>query len=186
MADLLVVSRTLTRCPKLKTMDCGIVVSEFELQLRYYILFRINALGKAMKPLIIYIYIYIYSIMGELSSKLRKNEDDTEISLYWIYLLKLHKNILKYYRSNFSKKSPMTLTAAFRRFQKLALAFPTVSLFKLVNAAVILAFSSSLVLHWVFFFFFGGGGSLNRVPLEITKRIATWRVWWPDVETMWL
>ena len=36
-----------------KVMDCGIVVSEFKLQLRYYGHFRTNTLGKGMKPLIL-------------------------------------------------------------------------------------------------------------------------------------
>ena len=33
-----------------KAMDCRIVESEFELQLRYYIPFRTNTLGKGMNP----------------------------------------------------------------------------------------------------------------------------------------
>ena len=36
-----------------KAMDCGIVVSKFELQSRYYIHFRANTLGKSMNPLIL-------------------------------------------------------------------------------------------------------------------------------------
>ena len=36
-----------------KAMDCGIVVSKFELQSRYYVHFRINTLGKGMNPLIL-------------------------------------------------------------------------------------------------------------------------------------
>ena len=36
-----------------KAMDCGIVVSEFELQSRYYIRFRENTFGKGMNPLIL-------------------------------------------------------------------------------------------------------------------------------------
>ena len=43
-------------CPRgvmVKAMDCGIVVSEFVLQSRYYIHFRTNALGKGMNPLIL-------------------------------------------------------------------------------------------------------------------------------------
>ena len=43
-------------CPRglmVKAMDCGIVVSEFELQLRYYVHFRENTLGKGMSPLIL-------------------------------------------------------------------------------------------------------------------------------------
>ena len=33
-------------------MDCGIVVSEFVLQSRYYVHFRANTLGKGMHPFI--------------------------------------------------------------------------------------------------------------------------------------
>ena len=36
-----------------KAMDCGIVISEFELQSRYYVHFRTNAHGKGMNPLIL-------------------------------------------------------------------------------------------------------------------------------------
>ena len=34
-----------------KVMDCRIVVSEFELQSRYYVHFRTNFLGKSINPL---------------------------------------------------------------------------------------------------------------------------------------
>ena len=43
-------------CPRgvmLKAMDCGIVVSEFVLQSRYYVHFQTNTLGKGMNPLIL-------------------------------------------------------------------------------------------------------------------------------------
>ena len=43
-------------CPRgviVKAMDCGIVVREFVLQLRYYVHFRANTLGKGMNPLIL-------------------------------------------------------------------------------------------------------------------------------------
>ena len=36
-----------------KAMDCGTVVSEFVLQLRYNVHFRANSLGKGMNPLIL-------------------------------------------------------------------------------------------------------------------------------------
>ena len=36
-----------------KAMDCRIVVREFVLQLRYYVHFRANTLGKGMNPLIL-------------------------------------------------------------------------------------------------------------------------------------
>ena len=43
-------------CPHgvtVKAMDYGIVVSKFVLQLRYYIHFQANTLGKGMNPLIL-------------------------------------------------------------------------------------------------------------------------------------
>ena len=43
-------------CPRgvvVKAMGCGIVVSEFVLQSRYYVHFRTNTLGKDMNPLIL-------------------------------------------------------------------------------------------------------------------------------------
>ena len=43
-------------CPRgvmVKVMDCGIVVSEFELQSRYYVYFRTNTLGKGRNALIL-------------------------------------------------------------------------------------------------------------------------------------
>ena len=43
-------------CPrgiKVKTLDNGIVVSEFELQSLYYVHFRTNTFGKGMNPLIL-------------------------------------------------------------------------------------------------------------------------------------
>ena len=43
-------------CPRgvmVKALDCGIVESEFELQLLYYVHFWTNTLGKGMNPLIL-------------------------------------------------------------------------------------------------------------------------------------
>ena len=43
-------------CPRgvmVKALDCRIAVSEFELQLRYYVHFRTNTLGKGMNLLIL-------------------------------------------------------------------------------------------------------------------------------------
>ena len=40
----------LRRGVMVKAIDCGIVVSEFVLQSRYYVLFRANTLGKGMNP----------------------------------------------------------------------------------------------------------------------------------------
>ena len=47
---------TLRRCSRgvmVKGVDCGIVVSEFVLQSRNYVLFRAITLGKGMNPLIL-------------------------------------------------------------------------------------------------------------------------------------
>ena len=44
------------RCPRgvmVKVMDCRIVVNEFVLQMRIYVHFRANTLGKGMNPLIL-------------------------------------------------------------------------------------------------------------------------------------
>ena len=41
-------------CPRgvmVKAMDCGIVVSEFVLQSRYFVHFQANTLGKSIEPL---------------------------------------------------------------------------------------------------------------------------------------
>ena len=46
-------------CPRglmVKAMDCGVVVSKFEFQSRYYVHFRTNTLGKGTNPLILPIY----------------------------------------------------------------------------------------------------------------------------------
>ena len=46
----------LSGCPRgvmVKALDCRIVVREFVLQLRYYVNFPANTLGKGMSPLIL-------------------------------------------------------------------------------------------------------------------------------------
>ena len=45
--------------------------------------------------------------MGKLLSKLCENENNTDTSLYQVYLPKLHENILKYYRLNLFKEITM-------------------------------------------------------------------------------
>ena len=47
---------------------------------------------------------YIQGAMGRLLTKLHKNEKNTDISLYEIYLPKFHINVLKYYRLKLFKK----------------------------------------------------------------------------------
>ena len=43
-------------------------------------------------------------VMGKPSSKLRKNENNTDSRFYQIYLPKLHEKVLKYYRLDLSKE----------------------------------------------------------------------------------
>ena len=53
-------------CPRgviVKAMDCGIVVTEFELQSRYYVHFWTNTLGKGMNPLILSAMDYIVPLL---------------------------------------------------------------------------------------------------------------------------
>ena len=54
--ELIDLKRSGRGCPRsvmVKAMDCGIVVSEFVLQSRYYVHFRENTLWKGMNPLIL-------------------------------------------------------------------------------------------------------------------------------------
>ena len=49
------IQTTMGGCPRgvmVKAMDCGIVVSEFVFQSRYYVHFRANPIGKDMNPFI--------------------------------------------------------------------------------------------------------------------------------------
>ena len=70
--------------------------------------------------------------MRKLSSKLRKNENNIDISLYQIRLPKVHENILKYYRLNLFKQISLASITDSRRLLNLLEVFPTVFLFKLV------------------------------------------------------
>ena len=90
---------------------------------------------------------YVKGAMGKLTSKLHKNENYTEISLYQIYQPKLHENIKKFYRLNLFKEIAIGFNNGLQTTSESPLAFPTVSLSKLVNAGSILAFRSSLVLN---------------------------------------
>ena len=51
--DLGMVPEAGPRGVMVKAMDCGIVVSEFVLQSRYYVYFRVNTPGKGMNPLVL-------------------------------------------------------------------------------------------------------------------------------------
>ena len=62
-------------CPRgaiVKEIDCGIVVSEFVLQSRYYIYFRANTLVKGMNLLIL-------RVMGEIVPLLFFSENSSSI-----------------------------------------------------------------------------------------------------------
>ena len=82
--------------------------------------------------------------------------------------MKISQNIIELV---YSKKSRLALTTAFIRLRHLLQAFQTVSLFKLINAAVILAFISCFVLHKGFV-----GLSLSRASRIIGGQI---------LEVMW-
>ena len=86
-----------------------------------------------------------------------------------------YQNYMKISRNStdkiYLKKSLLASSLAFRWLQ----AFLMVSLFKLVNAVIILAFSSSWVLHSFVCLL------LNCTPYIIFKGIAIWRVRWLDV-----
>ena len=56
-----------------KVFDCGLKVSELELQSFYYILFRTNALAKKYEP-------FIPIAMGKVESLLFDKDDTTKIS----------------------------------------------------------------------------------------------------------
>ena len=60
------------------------------------------------------LYIYILSVMSKEPSKLRKNHNNTDVSLYQIYLLKLQKNILKYNRLNLLQEITIGFNRAFQ------------------------------------------------------------------------
>ena len=87
--------------------------------------------------------------MCQLSSKLRRKENNTDVLQDQIYLQKI---IWKYLEIRdtidqiFSKKSPLALTSDNKRLRNLLQVFSIVSLFKLVNAVVNLDFRSYLVL----------------------------------------
>ena len=83
--------------------------------------------------------------MGKLTSTSRKNENNTDISVYLIYLRKLHTDTRKIYGFNFFEEIAIGFTIASRRLRNLLKVFLAVFLLKLINAAIMLAFSSSLV-----------------------------------------
>ena len=69
--------------------------------------------------------------MGILLFELRKNENNTDVSLYQTYSLKLHENILKYYKLDLFKEIDISLNhAPLTTSEPPVKAFPTVSLFK--------------------------------------------------------
>ena len=82
-------------CPRgvmVKAVDCEIIVSEFELQSRYYIHFQANTLGKGMNPLILLRYrlnsiklqlgYYVHLYPGKWLCR-RKLQNTPTASLHW-------------------------------------------------------------------------------------------------------
>ena len=105
--------------------------------------------------------------MGRLSFKLRKNKNYTDISHYQIYLPTLHENVLKYNWLNLFKEIAIDFNHGLWTISESPESLFDGLFFKLVNVAIILAFSS----------FFGYernfvGLSFNRAPHMIIKRIA--------------
>ena len=82
-----------------------------------------------------HIYTHSQGAIGKFLSKLCKTENNTNISLYPIYLPKLHENILKYYRFNLFKEIAIDFNHSLYMTLEILKDFLTVSLFKLVNAA---------------------------------------------------
>ena len=127
-----------------------------------------------------YIYICVCvcvcGAIGKLSSKLRKNSNNADISFYQVYLPNLHDKILKYYRLNLLKEIAISFNHGLQMSSESPQAFPIFSLFKLVNSAIILAFSSSHGVAWIFIDL-----SLNHMTHIIINGIAIWGVRQPDV-----
>ena len=93
------------------------------------------------------------------------------ISLYRVHFPKLQENILTYYLINFIplNKLSMALTMASSRLWNQLHAFSTISLFKLVNAAVTIVSNSSFRLHRVL------------LVSRTTSLHTIWRGMWWDV-----
>ena len=88
--------------------------------------------------------ILLHSAMSQLSFKLHKNENNTDISLY--VFTKIRSKYLEIQEIKFIQRNNHQFQLwSPKRLWNLLQAFLMVSLFKLVNATVILAFRSSLV-----------------------------------------
>ena len=113
--------------------------------------------------------------MDKLSSKLCKNENYTGISLSQIYLSKLQKNILKYFRLNLFKN----IAVGFNHCFQISSEFP-VSL-----SGGIFVWIDKCCHYPCLQFIFGVAQSfvslsLNCIPSIIIQVIAICRVRWPD------
>ena len=58
--------------------------------------------------------------MGKPSSKLRKNENDNDVSLYQIYSSKLHENILKAMAQGLKKRLSFWVPWTFYLYEKIS------------------------------------------------------------------
>ena len=110
--------------------------------------------------------------MDQLSSILHKNENNTDIPLYHIYLPKLH--ILKHYRLNLFKEIAIGL------HHNLQLESPAT-----LSDSPIIEICKYCTYHCLLFIFGVSqsfvGFSLNRAPHIIIKEIAIWKVRQPDI-----
>ena len=93
-----------------------------------------------------------------------KNENNTDISLYQIYLPNLQENILKYYWFNLFKEIFISFNYGFETISKSSVRLSDCPHVELVNAAGIFAFNSSLMLLRLFF-----GLSLNHALRKLIK-----------------
>ena len=114
--------------------------------------------------------------MGKLASKWRKNENNTDISLYQICLLKLHENIWKNFGLNLFKEIAIGFNYGLQTFSESAANFSD-SLLILISKCwryPCLQFIFSVAQNFV-------GLSLNRAP-HIIKGFEICVVLLPDVK----
>ena len=110
--------------------------------------------------------------MGKHTSKLYKNRNNTDILFYQIYLQKLYEHNLKYNSLNSFKEIAISFNNCLQTISESLASFPEIFLFKLINAAIIFAFSLSLVWHSVLL--------ANCSSPKMIKGVAIWGVEQPD------
>ena len=114
--------------------------------------------------------LFLLRVIDKLSSKLHKNENNTDILLWFELFTKITWKYFKIPYYKFIKKLLLASTTASRRIQKIMQAFPTVYSFELANAAIIFCFQIIGVAQSFV------GLLLNCSPHIIIKGIAVWKV----------